>query len=238
MPHRRRRDPGEPVEVRAGLRGPLLAALLAGALLAGAGAARAEPVDPGAAPQPQEEAAPADAAPQGEPGPAEAPASAYAREGPYVGVGGHFAVENFDVPHAYDVGDSGGVNARIGYRTHPNLAGEIVYDWVAPFDVEVAGVGVGRVEMHFVSMNARWFPFTGAFQPFLSAGVGLLVVHRDFVGFDETDRPAAGRFGGGLDVYLDPHVVLSAEAVYVPPFDEPVQGLDFVLVGGSLQVRF
>ena len=81
-----------------------------------------------------------------------------------------------------------------------SLAGEIVYDWVAPFDVDLAGSEVGEVDMNFVSMNARWFPFTGVAQPFLSAGVGLLVVRRDLVGFEETDWVSAGRFGGGLDV--------------------------------------
>lgn len=178
------------------------------------------------------------AAEAGDPAADAEPGSVYAREGPYVGVGGHFAAENFDVARAFAVRDSGGVGARVGYRSHPNLAGEIVYEWISPFDVELAGRGYGEVEMHFVSMNARWLPLTGRVQPFLSAGVGLLVVERDFVLSDETDTPAAGRFGGGVDLYLSPRLVLSAEAVYVPPFDEPVRELDFVIVGASLAFRF
>jgi len=166
------------------------------------------------------------------------PGSPWAREGPYVAVGGHFAAENFDVARAFSVRDGGGASARIGYRSHPNLAGELVYEWMAPFDVELAGRDYGEVEMHFVSLNARWLPLTGRVQPFLSAGVGLLVVERDFVLFDETDTPAAGRFGGGVELHLSRRLVLSAEAVYVPPFDEPVQELDFVLVGASLALRF
>ena len=43
----------------------------------------------------------------------------------YAGLGGHYGLPNFDIPSALETDDSGGLNARLGYRTSPTLAAEL-----------------------------------------------------------------------------------------------------------------
>ena len=150
-------------------------------------------------------------------------------EGLYVGLGGHFGLENFDLPSAFEIDDSGGLNARVGYRTSDTLAAELVFDWVAPFEVRAQGAKVGEIEMALIAFNLKIFPWEGPIQPFVQAGIGMLIVERDTLGFSETNFPAAGRFGVGVDLHLARRSrALGTEAVYVPPFGDATDELDFV----------
>ena len=50
----------------------------------------------------------------------------------YVGAGGSYAVEDFD--NSPDFDNSWGVNAKIGYHTHPLLDIEVDFDYLNNFE--------------------------------------------------------------------------------------------------------
>src|SRR6185369_12836895 len=56
----------------------------------------------------------------------------YARVGPYLGIGGVYAIELFDDSGAR-VDNTGGFHVRGGYRFHPNFAVEALYEWYSEF---------------------------------------------------------------------------------------------------------
>jgi hypothetical protein len=72
------------------------------------------------------------------------PAPPQARSGVYVGVGGLYAMENFDrdaalsdpmTPLDIDGEDTGGPQVRLGYRFHPRFAGERLFQYYADFNL-------------------------------------------------------------------------------------------------------
>lgn len=192
------------------------ACLCLAGLLVGAGAA-AQP-DPGAAPAGRE--------------------SRYARVGLSGGLSASFVKPDFSVP-GFRASDAGGLGVRIGYRSHEHLGFDFLFDWVSPIDVESKiDPRQGEVEMFFLSGMAKLYPFTGSLQPYLGAGLGMLIVRRDLPGLSRTGAPLAGRFGGGVDMYVNENVLLNLEAVYVPPFDGVFRDLDFALFQLGLQYRF
>ena len=68
----------------------------------------------------------------------------FSREGVYVGIGGLYAMENFDRDTAVhgtgmkqniDGEDAGGPQVRFGYRYNPRIAGEVLFQYYAGFNV-------------------------------------------------------------------------------------------------------
>lgn len=187
-------------------------------------------------------AAPAAAQDAGEPAADDAPPSVYARNGVYIGMGAHYAAEDFSgVGRSVD--DSWGLGGRLGYRSHPNLSFDFVFDWVEGFDV--SSPNSGDVEAYLATGNARVHLLTGRFQPYLNVGFGMLIMDvgaRGVTGRGDgksEEQAVAGRFGGGLEIYATENAVLNLEAVYVPPLeDDPIDDLDFALFGVSVLWRF
>jgi opacity protein-like surface antigen len=161
----------------------------------------------------------------------------FARTGPYFGVGGVYALEDFS--RSFD--DSAGINARGGYRALPNMAFELSYEWLEGFD-STAGVPEVELDTHLISANARLFGLTGRFQPYALVGVGILIVNTELK-LPDVDKPfkvEAGftaRFGGGLDFYLSEHTVLNLEGTYLAP-SAKVKGENYGTLGASFQYRF
>jgi opacity protein-like surface antigen len=161
-----------------------------------------------------------------------------ARPHVYVGLGGHCALPDFGLP-GVRADDGQGLSARVGYRSHPNLGFDLVFDWVSPYALRnPSGARIGEVESHAVTGNVKLYPFTGRIQPYLTAGVGLLAIRSESRFASRTQLPVGGRFGAGVDVYLDPHLALSVEGVYEPPLDSRIDDLPFALVGGNLQYHW
>ena len=89
-------------------------------------------------------------------------------------------------------------------------------------------------------MNSKAYLLTGRIQPFLLVGAG-------FMHFDAKDAldlnlsvngdAFAARFGGGLDVYLSPNVVIALDGSYVLPTGD-ADGLNYVSWSLGLQYRF
>jgi opacity protein-like surface antigen len=141
----------------------------------------------------------------------------YARPGPYLGLGGTYAFRWVPGDFDDDLGlgatvradNTGGLNARVGYRVSRWLAGELEYEWLDGFDVEVEGGGGGfTLRSHAVTANGKLvYPGWGRFQPWMLAGIGVSIYEAQdrsglADGLDSTSVGFGARMGFGLDVYL------------------------------------
>lgn len=161
----------------------------------------------------------------------------FARTGPYIGLGGTYAVELFD---DNSVGgartdNSGGVHAKAGWRVHPNAAAELRYDWFHEFDLDP-----GHIDGYLLSINGKGYLLTGRVQPFGLVGLGFLHADGSAGNFPGAAHPSNGfamRFGGGLDVYATENLVVGPEFAYVLPTGS-ANDLDMLTVSVGLSWRF
>ena len=126
-----------------------------------------------------------------------------------------------------------------------------------PTDGELRYVkfATAEIEPWVITGNVRGHLLTGAYQPFLLVGVGLMTTKvklkvKDSVGegsagrdfrnsLSEPDRRTgfAARLGGGIEVYANEHFVFTLGVDYVLPTGD-VKDLDYVSVGWGLEYRF
>ena len=168
----------------------------------------------------------------------------FARSGGYLGISGTYAGDASRVKNLSE--NSLGINARVGLRLAPNIAVEGEFEHLDGFDVAVAGTPIGIIESWVLTGNVKGLLLTGRIQPYFVAGMGVL--RAKFVDTGGTlgslDFPAqtrdtgfAVRLGGGVDVYVTRHLVVTLGASYVIPTGG-VEDLDFLSVAFGAQYRF
>jgi opacity protein-like surface antigen len=191
------------------------------------------------------------AEPVAEPEPVLAHDGEFARNGIYLGVAlagavyteveddleklasvGYFIDVDVEVPP--------GLDARVGYRFHPHLAGEVQIQWFPKADIEFFDVNVLELETLTFTGNVKGYLLTGRIQPFLLVGAGLMhfdVKDKVGVGLRAKGEGFAARFGGGVDFYINSNVVFVLEGGYVLPTGD-VDGLDYASFSFEFQYRF
>ena len=159
------------------------------------------------------------------------PPKIYGTKGFYAILAGTYAAEDLSetkkdieaqLPLREDVdfSNSLGFNARAGYRWHPNLAGELQFEWIDEFELENTGQAEGSVEsLWSLTANAKAFLSTGRFEPFAVVGMGYYSVGDSSVEGAATEKvPDNGAFGvrggGGIEIYLTENLALNTEATY------------------------
>ena len=167
------------------------------------------------------------------------PRSTTAAPGPYIGVGGQYAIELFDDMENYTVGNSGGFQVNAGYRVIPNLAVEARYEHYNEFDLDTDG----HMNGWSVTANAKAFALTGRFQPYALVGLGYLSMEKDRMNpgstYESDDAAFAMRFGGGMDAYITENISMGPEIAYVLPISaDNIDNLDFLTVGAGLRYTF
>ncbi len=99
----------------------------------------------------------------------------YARPGAYVGLGGLYAISDYDlttsdlgvVPPALPGRDpkfsnAAGADVRFGYRAFSHVAFEFDYQWQAGFDSTSGRIVLPlEIDTHLLSLNAKLFALTG-----------------------------------------------------------------------------
>jgi opacity protein-like surface antigen len=132
-----------------------------------------------------------------------------------------------------------GIDARLGYRFLRHLALEAELEWIAEYDVEITEATTGRggsqgtgIKGVSSTVNLRLYPFTGRIQPYAELGVGYLRLERKdkqriaVPGTPGTpfevrpnvyDGDVVARFGGGIDLYVDPRWGVNLGADYSAP---------------------
>ena len=170
----------------------------------------------------------------------------FAREGFYMGLGAHFALENFDKDPAVEVpgsdsditaDDAGGIEIRAGYRIHPRFASELLFQYYWGFEVRDRAGALPGVNDKFdgwtMTLNGKLYPFLGRIQPYALAGLGGIV-------FDDKqgdDKGFVARMGGGLDFYVSDRFVLDLEIAYLFPGGS-ISEFQFATFSAGLQYRY
>jgi hypothetical protein len=169
----------------------------------------------------------------------------YVRDGWYGGVRGFYALPDFDAEGKTE--DAGGFAAYFGWRAWKMFGADLEFERVGNFHVSGKGAPSYDVRTFNFGLNLRAYPLGRLLdaasplqraQPYLSAGIANQWVKIDGnPGNERHEGDAAGRFGGGLDVYLTESLVLTADARYMLGFGE-VSDERYWTFGGGLQWRF
>lgn len=128
----------------------------------------------------------------------------------YVGIGGSYAVENFDNSSEYD--NSLGVNAKIGYHTHPLLDIELDFDYLSKFEDDAVDPEI----LTCMFALKGYFPISTE-KVKLSTIVGTGLMHADANG-DKTDL--CGKVGLGLDFFTTQDISIGVEGNYTFGFGD------------------
>jgi opacity protein-like surface antigen len=161
----------------------------------------------------------------------------YARTGPYIGLGGLYAIELFD---DNSVGgartdNSFGFEVHGGYRVTPHFGAEIRYEWFNEFDLDP-----GHIDAWAISINGKGYLLTGRIQPYGLVGLGLMHGDGSAGNFAGAAHPSNGfmmRFGGGLDAYITENIVIGPEFAYLLPTGS-ANDLDMLTIALGLTFRF
>ncbi len=153
----------------------------------------------------------------------QAQADEFDRPGAYIGVNGVYAISLFQneineiagVNESFDLGDSPGVNARLGYRVFSWFALEAQYEWVQSMDLNFEGVDQGDFKPNTVTANLKFFIPVWRIQPYLLLGAGVAIWDIDSPIQNQSSTGFAGRLGLGIDSYLTRHWVFNIEATGV-----------------------
>ncbi len=167
--------------------------------------------------------------------------SIYSRSGIYGGIGGLYAIEDFDNTGPLEFKNAPGFNFRVGYRLHPNIAVEAMGERVDAFDLEKFGPLTEEINTWTGTLNGKFFALTGRIQPYGLLGIGAMRAEAKAKAggasaeLDETDL--AFRYGAGMDSYITENWVFNLEMSYVRPTGD-VDDLNYYSLGGGIQYRF
>jgi opacity protein-like surface antigen len=188
-----------------------------------------------------------------------AQAGDYSRSGVYVGVNGAYGIDlfgselrsAFGVPREVSMGNSWGLNARLGGRLLSFLALEFQYEWMNGIPLNLDGVQVANFRPHTITGNLKFYIPIKIVQPYILAGAGVGIWKLEFDNpllgsvFNQSNTGFAARLGAGIDVYLTENVALNVEGAGVlntSSFDfdaaESLSGLYYFSVSAGILYRF
>lgn len=159
--------------------------------------------------------------------------------------------------------DTPGMDFRAGYRINEMFAAELNFQYLDNYELELRGTtlytfsGSNLVEntigdqriASIASYNflaaGRFYPMTGVFQPYLSAGIGGIYADVDtedaevlvpgspldpatvptIDGGSDSGVVFAGKIGGGVDYYLTRNVALTFDVAWLLATDLDIDGL-------------
>ncbi len=129
----------------------------------------------------------------------------YGRSGFYIGLGGFYSFEEFDLttsdlvaslippyPPATDpqFDNSAGADLRLGYRVAPHVAFEFDYQFHEGYDSTLGGLPFPlELDMHLFSLNAKVLAMTGCIQPYGLLGAALMIRNTEVVNNPAVPKP-------------------------------------------------
>jgi hypothetical protein len=122
-----------------------------------------------------------------------------------------------------------GVGVAGGYRLHPNIAVEGLFQWLGTSDIG----GIPVVKRWDATANVR-VSTSGRVQPYAVVGGG-------YGSLQLGPTPSVGgfvaRFGGGLDVYVTNNIALYTEVAYMLATGD-IDGASYATLGLGAMLRF
>jgi hypothetical protein len=155
------------------------------------------------------------------------------RNGVILGVGGLWALDNFDgIGLATD--SSGGYNIHFGYRFNKWVSTDLHIERYQEFDAPP-----GEVNGWAVGLDGRSYFMHGPIQPFALFGISYLdmeTTNNTAPNPEKTDDGPALRFGIGMDWFMTPRIVFSPDISYLLGLGE-VSDYDVVVFSLGFQYR-
>jgi opacity protein-like surface antigen len=165
--------------------------------------------------------------------------------GLYIGVGGNYALQNFNTsdlnndlrPYGLNVSFSNapGFNAKVGYHFSKWFSAEFVYDYFTDFSwnqtTRISGVPVtfdAKVKLMTFMVAGKLSPDirSEVVRPYITAGAGIMYGKIDATasaaGYSFTawssDYDACAKIGAGIDFYVTKNISIGIEGNYVMGF--------------------
>jgi opacity protein-like surface antigen len=142
----------------------------------------------------------------------------FSREGFYAGASVVGATSNFDLDD-WDDDSTVGIGVRAGYRFWDRIGFELAYEGGQKYDGDDFDVDIRNL-----AVQGKFYPLTGALQPYGLLGVGIL--WGDVGGKYDDGSAGFGRIGVGLEAYVLPSLPLFIELDYNKPGGD-VSELDY-----------
>jgi opacity protein-like surface antigen len=162
------------------------------------------------------------------------------RPGWFLGLGASGLVSGFQgALGRADFGDTAGFNFHGGYRLNEYIAFDGVYEYGNSFGRTGRTRTIGDqtitrssdIQTNSFTVGPKLILPLGWFQPYLDGGIGVLNANGNVQIEDVTSGQTrnggttgtgfAGRFGGGIDVFLTPNWSLFVDNAYTIPADGP-----------------
>ena len=168
-----------------------------------------------------------------------------ASTGMYVGIGGTYAMQDFDTgdldslrQYGFDpkYDDTWGINGKIGYKVNPYFSVELALEYLSGFNynqtVRVGATPVtldSDIDIFTAIIAAKIYPIQGMIKPYFTLGLGVMRASIDATasapGYltstgsdDETDP--CGKVGIGVDYFVSQNVSLNLEGAYTFGFND------------------
>jgi hypothetical protein len=171
----------------------------------------------------------------------------YVQTGPYVGAAFAYGWENFEGSSSFAM--SPGFDARLGWRVTEifsfELEGEFMNEFstrsleVLSHDVRIWSIG-GNLKANANLERVSWL---ARVQPFGLLGFGFYGSKEEITlpgiipTFKNDHYDAMAKIGGGVDVYITPHILLTVDARYNFIFRGNT-GLDYISATAGAAYRF
>ena len=153
------------------------------------------------------------------------PACADDREGIYVGIGGSYALQNFQTYGSNSYDNAGGFNLKAGYKQSKSSATELALDyfpefkWTHPRDflTSASGAVSEKVRVFTVMLAQKLSIPNETFRPYLIGGIGYMSANSD--SGSTLGSPDSSGFcykgGLGVDYFITGNISLGLEGSYV-----------------------
>ena len=155
----------------------------------------------------------------------------------YVGIGGTYAYENFDV--GVDFGDGSGINLKAGYVLNDNVAIELSYDYLQDFDYSDAVVSA---EADIETLMAAVKISTGEeLRTYLIGGLGVmrgeLIAEAFGLRDSASENDLCAKAGAGIDYFVTDEVSVGVEGAYVWGFND-LEGVEYTQIICGVSYHF
>lgn len=146
----------------------------------------------------------------------------------YLGFYALYAMENLDEGNTEDkfIGDvdvnfddTWGIQLRGGYMFNEFLSGELMFEYISPFEANISNGYESDLDVINITANAKaMWGVTDSLVPYVLVGAGFMNAYEEITGprnYEETEWGLGARIGAGLDWFIDPSFSVTFETAYV-----------------------
>jgi len=185
-----------------------------------------------------------------------------ANTGMYIGIGGTYAMENFDIDtpaslsrYGYDqkYDDTWGINAKIGYKVNPYFSVELALEYLSGFDYNQTALVTGTpvtldsdLDVWTAIIAAKIYPIQGKIKPYFTVGIGIMQASIDatasapgYLPYSASDNETdpCGKIGLGVDIFINQNISFNLEGAYTAGFND-LDEIQYFTISAGLAYHF